>query len=362
MTAQNYNEYRAAIAQSLGFDADSSTDALFGSVGGYEFIITQGVANSGKFQNGPWNLQLTLTAPGETMTNRSFRELVKSCPVIKGCGVLQRTVTVSVKSTRDTELQIKNLKEAINATVDFLSRNGYVSCCAQCGAVGATDPAVISGQKMHLCGSCYESMSSAAAVEQAKKAAKRPNAVAGTVGALLGSLIGVLAIVILSRIGVYSAISGLIMAVCVIKGYELLGGRLNTAGIVICSIIMLLMVYVGDRVDWSIVIMEAYKEEGVDFFTAFQAVGWFLQNGAIDGVDYGFNLAGLYLFALLGMVPTVISAVLSYKLGDITYRMRAVETAAATPAPVVEAPAAPAAAPTQPEQSYFSADDFSPKN
>ena len=354
MTAQNYNEYRAAIAQSLGFDADSSTDALFGSVGGYEFIITQGVANSGKFQNGPWNLQLTLTAPGETMTNRSFRELVKSCPVIKGCGVLQRTVTVSVKSTRDTELQIKNLKDAINATVDFLSRNGYVSCCEQCGAVGATEPVVISGNKMLVCSSCYNALSAAAIQADAKAATKKSNVVAGAVGALLGSLIGVLALVIISRIGFYSGLSGLIMGVCVIKGYELLGGRLNKAGIVISCVIMVLMIYVGDRIDWAIVIMEAYSDEGVDFFTAFQAVGWFLTDGAIDSVDYIFNLIMLYFFSALGIVPTIIQSVKGYKLGSVTYRMKTPAAASAAAAPVSAQPAE--------QQNYFSADDLSPKN
>ena len=50
----------------------------------------------------------------------------------------------------------------------------------------------------------------------------RDNVIAGTVGAFLGSLIGVACIVILSKLGyvsAVSAVSGLVMAVCAIKGY-----------------------------------------------------------------------------------------------------------------------------------------------
>ena len=361
MKATNYAEYRADIAHSLGFEADSSTDALFGSVGGYEFIITQGDENNGKFQSSPWVLQLALTAPGEALNSRAFRELVKGCAVITGCAVNRRTVIVSVKTTRDTEQQIKNLKEAINATVDYLQQNGYVSCCEQCGAVGATEPVVISGNKMLVCSSCYNALSTAAIQADAKAATKKSNVVAGAVGALLGSLIGVLALVIISRIGFYSGLSGLIMGVCVIKGYELLGGRLNKAGIVISCVIMVLMIYVGDRIDWAIAIMEAYSDEGVDFFTAFQAVGWFLTDGAIDIVDYIFNLIMLYFFSALGIVPTIIQSVKGYKLGSVTYRMKTPAVASAAAAPVS---AQPVAAPAQPaeQQNYFSADDLSPKN
>lgn len=41
-------------------------------------------------------------------------------------------------------------------------------------------------------------------------------------GALLGSLVGVVSIIIFSQLGYVAALSGVIMAVCTLKGYEML--------------------------------------------------------------------------------------------------------------------------------------------
>ena len=62
--------------------------------------------------------------------------------------------------------------------------------------------------------------------------------------------------------------------------------------------------YVADRLDWGIVIA---RELGVDVFTGFRSVGVLLEMQAIDGAMYWGNLVMLYLFLLLGMVPTVLS-------------------------------------------------------
>ena len=49
---------------------------------------------------------------------------------------------------------------------------------------------------------------------------KRENVPAGIVGAFLGSLIGVACAVLIGQLGYVASISGLVMAVCALKGYE----------------------------------------------------------------------------------------------------------------------------------------------
>ena len=57
---------------------------------------------------------------------------------------------------------------------------------------------------------------------------KRPeNIPAGIVGAFLGTLLGVVCTVVIGQLGYVASVSGLIMAVGALKGYELLGGRLS---------------------------------------------------------------------------------------------------------------------------------------
>jgi len=50
---------------------------------------------------------------------------------------------------------------------------------------------------------------------------KPENVIAGIVGALIGAAIGGAAIILLSQLGVVASFSGIILAICTMKGYEL---------------------------------------------------------------------------------------------------------------------------------------------
>ena len=78
------------------------------------------------------------------------------------------------------------------------------------------------------------------------KAERRENVLTGLIGAFLGSLIGVACIVAIGQLGYVASISGVIMAVCAIKGYELLGGAMSRKGAVIACILIVLMTYLGN--------------------------------------------------------------------------------------------------------------------
>lgn len=93
------------------------------------------------------------------------------------------------------------------------------------------------------------------------------------------------------------------MAVCTLKGYELLGGKITKKGVIASVIVMLVMVYVGDRLDWAIVVS---RELGMDFFTSFRAVPILMEEGMIDSGSYTGNLAMIYLFTAIGAVPTIL--------------------------------------------------------
>ena len=116
-----------------------------------------------------------------------------------------------------------------------------------------------------------------------------------------------------------SAVSGIVLAVCTLKGYELLGGKLTKKGIIICVAIMLVMVYVGDRLDWAASIA---RQTSYGFFDAFKLLPTFLKADMIDSGAYAGNLAKMYLFAALGAVPTIISSVKGKKAANTASRMQ----------------------------------------
>ncbi len=145
--------------------------------------------------------------------------------------------------------------------------------------------------------------------EKAQPAApvqKKENVLTGTVGALIGAAIGAAAIILISQLGYVAAISGLILAVCVIKGYELLGGKLGVAGILICTALIIVTPYIADRLDWAIVVMNAYKDEGVTLGQAFAAIPALIEEEVIEKSLYTEGIVKLYIFAALGGFGTLV--------------------------------------------------------
>lgn len=137
---------------------------------------------------------------------------------------------------------------------------------------------------------------------------KRGNMLLGTLGALLGAIIGGVSIVIFSQLGYVAALSGLILAVCTLKGYELLGKKLTTPGLVICVVLMLVTPFVADWINWALVVMEAWADYGVTFVECALVLPDLMAEGVIETSAYLKNLGMLYLFVILGAGSTLSKA------------------------------------------------------
>lgn len=131
---------------------------------------------------------------------------------------------------------------------------------------------------------------------------KKENIIAGIVGAFLGTLIGLLCIVVVDQLGYMASISGVVMGVCAIKGYQLLGGKMSLKGIVISSVFMICVVYISQQLSWAI---DAADVLNIDVFSAFRLIPEMIRQGAIDGGIYMKDLFMLYAFTALGAVPTI---------------------------------------------------------
>lgn len=137
---------------------------------------------------------------------------------------------------------------------------------------------------------------------------KRENVMAGMVGAFVGALIGAGCIILISQLGYIASVSGLILAVCTLKGYELLGGKLSGKGIAISIVLMLVTPYLADRIDWAILIMQEWAEYGITFGEAFAFFPELLKDGTVEMGVYIQNLLMIYGFVLLGAFATVRNA------------------------------------------------------
>lgn len=146
-----------------------------------------------------------------------------------------------------------------------------------------------------------------------EKKTKRENIAGGIVGAFLGSLLGVLCTVVIGQLGYVASVSGLVMAVGALKGYELLGGSLSKKGAAISSVLVLVMTWFAHRLSWSVALASALE---TDVFQCFRLIPTLLDAGWLESSDYWRDLAMLYLFTLLGAVPTILGGLRGASMPD----------------------------------------------
>ena len=128
----------------------------------------------------------------------------------------------------------------------------------------------------------------------------------GIVGALLGALLGGVLWVLVSQLGYIAGIVGLVVAVCAVKGFELFGGKLNAAGIIICMVIVVGAIYAANYISYSIYLQQALDELGYgfsfgdsirllpDFFSEEEIFGAFLRDLVI-----GYLLTAVASFSVI---------------------------------------------------------------
>ena len=135
---------------------------------------------------------------------------------------------------------------------------------------------------------------------------KPENVFGGIIGALVGAVLGAACIILFSMGDMVASISGFVLAFCTLKGYELLGHRLSGTGLVICIALMLVTPYIADRISWTILILQEFPEENLQFFDIFRRIPELIGDVIIEE-SYWKSLLMLYGFTALGGVGTVVS-------------------------------------------------------
>lgn len=133
----------------------------------------------------------------------------------------------------------------------------------------------------------------------------RENTFLGTVGAIIGSVVGIGVIFLIAQIGLVAGIGGAVLAIGTLFGYETLAKKLTKKGIIICVIVMIIATYVADHMVWVAEVEKALSANGT---TDPVAVTIFLHRIlALVGAtgDFIKDLIVLYIFTALGAVPRI---------------------------------------------------------
>ena len=297
----------AAAAEATGLSFDSARNIMHGAYNGYSFAFPA-LPNNARY----CYVNFSITHDGTPLPQAEAKQIAKESnklvEFIKPAG--NALCSFMIKMEKDEEATAQKLTDALTYLSEAFAARGYVNTCERCRQPLETEACAVGNGIRFLCADCFEAVS-ADLTEKAHAEEETPeNVAAGVVGALGGALLGAVVVVIFGRLGYVTALSGLIAAICALKGYELLAKKMSVKGAVISCVAVLAMIYVGHRADWAI---EVAKYFDVDFFTAFRAVPMLIEEEAIELGQYLRGLIMTYLFALLGAVPSVINSIKGQK-------------------------------------------------
>lgn len=217
-------------------------------------------------------------------------------------------ITVLFKAGISIKSSIEKMEEGLQGIIRYFDESRLKDCCGKCGMETEVSAYLINSEASDLCSQCLSDTERALNENQANIRHRKGSMLTGIVGAILGSLIGIAAFVLINQLGYFAAISGLIMAVCTLKGFELLGGKINALGIIVCCVIMVIMVCIGVNISWSMDIANEFKNTvyNVSMFEVFRSFYDFFTEGLLEIKYYLRDLGLAYVFTVIGAVPTIL--------------------------------------------------------
>lgn len=170
-----------------------------------------------------------------------------------------------------------------------------------CNHCGTTLP-----EGASVCSVCGTPVQAAAASPEITPV--RENVGLGILGAIGGALIGGASIIVLSRLGFIAAISGFLIALCTLKGYELLGKQLSKTGVIISIILMVITPFVAYNLDLVWQFYSELKDYGLTLGDSVPFLIELMKEDAELVRMYLSEMGMLYLFVAIGAFSTIRNA------------------------------------------------------
>ena len=175
----------------------------------------------------------------------------------------QHTIKLQIIEPKPKKMTPFVLNDAIEPVIRQLLACKYDTGCINCGDDdGVIDCYEISGYHHYLCEECIREIEQEFKDKQIELKDIKSNPTLGTIGAICGSLIGVIAWVILSANNLLACLAGLAILFLAYKGYEMFGIRIDKKGFIISSVIAGIMIFFGNHLACAWSIMDVAKLEG----------------------------------------------------------------------------------------------------
>ena len=308
--ASGYTKQQVEFMNAAGLLLDPQAGCYFGRRGEYSMLL--------RLVSNQYVLSMSVAKDGNMPDPADLQTAVRECRAIQTCNTQGYRANFYLNGGLAKNKVLESISQAATYLPYFFQQTGYRNVCESTGEALLTECYSIGGTPLMLSERAYAALAQHAVTEAHADDEKEENIMAGAVGAFLGSLAGAAAIVLFSQLGLISALSGVIMGVCTVKLYEKFAGKITKKGAIVCAVIMILMVYLGDRFDWALVVK---REAGEGLFEAFRDIPYYLRYDYISKGTYYSNLFMEYAFSALGAVPQLLSALRSKKIAGTSRKL-----------------------------------------
>ena len=239
---------------------------LCGSYRGYEIMVNQ--------MNGFYQICMNAHSDDDVNNQKLAAFLAEHKTKVKGvldAKISPTALLMNVKMPAFGSKCPAAINEAVMPVIQYLTMGRYSSGCEYCKSENVpVSDYEINGMHHLVCENCAGQIGQNLQQNQQEVQAKKSRVAEGIVGAVLGSLIGCILWILIYKLGYIAGIAGAAIGICAMKGYEMLGGHLDKKGVVISSVIMVVMIYFGNRIAWSWDAYDALKDQGFTFFDSYQ--------------------------------------------------------------------------------------------
>jgi len=285
---------------------DPKEKVMWGNYKGYKVAVKEMASNGTYYINIPLNQ----TEDYDNLELHQFiRLLLKEKNVIKKASYNDYSLKIEMAISQIWKKNSANLADILDRIISFARNYSYFTCCEICGVQSEPSVYIVNGNPMCQCDDCYNNRILRVESKKAKVENKKGNIFTGILGALLGSLLSTALWLAVYKLGSIAAVCGILLAVCVIKGYELFGGKLNKTGIIITLAITIAMVYVSTYFTYGSSVYDYLKTKGnISILDALLITRHLIkQNSEIRATLYQDLIKG-YLFSAMGAISVFYSA------------------------------------------------------
>lgn len=200
----------------------------------------------------------------------------------------------------------KYLPEIINPLLEiignYLKDNKAKEVCRHCKEVKKTYLVDNDSEISFYCNDCYKLIKKATNYKKEKYNKSKENILLGTLGALIGTIPGIILWILFGFIGIESGIAGIAITMGSAVFYKKFAHNIKLPGIIISTVIGLFMVLVAHEINCAIYIYDLYKADyAIKLFDAYQAIPYYLNTVPEFHKIFNNGLLTGYLLSIIGV-------------------------------------------------------------